>query len=183
MGVQTVTCNRTALAFALGGAVLMVAVMGPRARAAGAEPVAGATPPAELPASVQADYHPSMGDLMTMAVQPRHIKLGLAGQNRNWEYAAYELSELRNAFARVARTIPRYQSTDMAPLMTAMTQAPLDALEQAVKGRDASQFKTAYGQLTQTCNACHASLKHAPVVIKVPDAAFYPDQDFRPRQP
>lgn len=26
------------------------------------------------------DYHPSLGDLMTMAIQPRHTKLGLAGQ-------------------------------------------------------------------------------------------------------
>ena len=171
------------MAVAMAGALLLSALVGPPARAAGAEPAAGVATPAELPASVQADYHPSMGDLMTMAVQPRHIKLGLAGQNRNWEYAEYELSELRNAFARVARTIPRYQSTDMALFMTAMTQAPLDALEQAVKGRNASQFTAAYTQLTQNCNACHVSLKHAPVVIKVPDAGFYPDQDFRPRQP
>ena len=39
------------------------------------------------------DYHPSLGDLMTMAVQPRHIKLGLAGRARNWTYLAYEAGE------------------------------------------------------------------------------------------
>ena len=54
------------------------------------------------------DYHPSFGDLMTMAVQPRHIKLGIAGAAGNWAYAAYEVSELKNAFARIARTIPSY---------------------------------------------------------------------------
>ena len=38
---------------------------------------------AKVDATATADYHPSMGDLMTMAVQPRHIKLGLAGQQKN----------------------------------------------------------------------------------------------------
>jgi hypothetical protein len=32
---------------------------------------------------------------MTAFVQPRHIKLGLAGSERNWSYAAYELDQLR----------------------------------------------------------------------------------------
>src|ERR1700722_9177121 len=122
-------------------------------------------------ATPQPDYHPSMGDLMTMSVQSRHIKLGLAGQQRNWIYARYELSELRNAFARIARTIPKYQSVDTAEMMTAVTQAPLDALQQAIQASNASQFAQAYKQLTQACNACHQSLNHAAVVIKMPDAS------------
>jgi hypothetical protein len=147
--------------------------------AAGRDPApsAAATTPE---VNTQPDYHPSMGDLMTMAVQPRHIKLGLAGHQRNWAYAGYELSELRNAFARIARTIPKYQSVDTAEIVTAVTQAPLDALQRAVQAGDASQFEAAYKQLTQACNACHLSLNHGPVVIKPPDAAMFPDQDFRP---
>lgn len=130
--------------------------------------------------NTQPDYHPSMGDLMTMSVQPRHIKLGLAGQQRNWLYAGYELSELRNAFARIARTIPRYQSVDTAEIVTAVTRAPLDALQRAIQASNASQFAEAYKQLTQACNACHQSLNHAAVVIKAPDATMFSDQDFRP---
>ncbi|HSI02334.1 MAG TPA: hypothetical protein VLA02_17165, partial [Reyranella sp.] len=42
----------------------------------------------------QPSYRPGLGDLMTMTVQPRHTKLGLAGQERNWTYAAYALHEL-----------------------------------------------------------------------------------------
>jgi hypothetical protein len=45
------------------------------------------------PAIAQPAYHPSMGDLMTMAIQPRHIKLYLAGELQNWSYAGYELGE------------------------------------------------------------------------------------------
>jgi hypothetical protein len=131
-------------------------------------------------APAQPDYHPSLGDLMTSAVQPRHIKLGLAGQQRNWVYAQYELSELRNAFARVARTIPVYRTTDMAALTNAMTAMPLEAVENAIRAADAEQFTTAYARLTEVCNACHVSQDHAMVVIRVPQGAPYPDQDFHP---
>jgi hypothetical protein len=147
----------------------------------GASPCAFSQTSAPAPATTaQPDYHPSMGDLMTMAVQPRHIKLGLAGKQKNWPYARYELSELRNAFARIARTIPKYQSMDTAEMTTALLKDPLDALEQAIAATNGAQFSAAYLQLTQACNACHLSQKHGPVVIKVPDAAMFSDQDFRP---
>ena len=137
-------------------------------------------PPEASSTSTQPDYHPSMGDLMTMAIQPRHIKLYLAGELQNWSYAGYELGELRNAFARITRTIPQYHAVDTANITAAVTQAPLDAIEGAIKARSPNQFALAYAQLTQECNACHQSLNHAEVVIKVPAAAIFPDQEFRP---
>jgi hypothetical protein len=127
----------------------------------------------------QPDYHPSMGDLMTMAVQPRHIKLGLAGKHQNWNYAMYELGELRNAFTRIDRTIPKYQSIDVTAL-AAVLRAPLEAVGQAISAKDASQFDVAYAQLTEACNVCHRNRNHAAIVIKVPDAAMFPDQEFQP---
>ena len=139
-----------------------------------------AAPPEASSTSTQPDYHPSMGDLMTMAIQPRHIKLYLAGELQNWSYAGYELGELRNAFARITRTIPQYHAVDTANITAAVTQAPLDAIEGAIKARSPNQFALAYAQLTQECNACHQSLNHAEVVIKVPAAAIFPDQEFRP---
>ena len=55
-------------------------------------------------------YRPSFGDLMTIVIQPRHIKLGLAGQEKNWTYAAYEFRELQSAFDRVAHAVPDRKS-------------------------------------------------------------------------
>jgi hypothetical protein len=135
---------------------------------------------AQAPAAVSSptDYHPSMGDLMTMAIQPRHIKLGQAGRNGNWVYAEYELTELRNAFARIARTIPTYRNGDMTVLIGAMTTQSLQSVEDSIRGKDAARFKTAYAQLTAACNACHVSQEHAMVVIRVPSGDAYPDQDF-----
>ncbi|HEV2700928.1 MAG TPA: hypothetical protein VGV09_04805 [Steroidobacteraceae bacterium] len=146
--------------------------------------VTAQTPATNTPSSAPAaaptpDYHPSLGDLMTMAVQPRHTKLGLAGRQGNWPYAQYELSELRNAFARVTRTIPVYRNIDMAPVFASLTMPPLSAVEQAIHAQDAGRFKAAYAQLTTACNACHLSQDHAAVVIRVPDTNPYADQDFR----
>lgn len=139
-------------------------------------PPAGAQAPAAQP-----DYHPSMGDLMTMAVQPRHLKIGIAGRTRNWAYLGYEASELRNAFNRIARTIPTYNGSDTAALVNARIHGPLDQLEAAIKARDAKRFDSAYAEVTEACNVCHRSLNHDAVVIRAPDASAYPDQDFRAR--
>jgi len=157
------------------------------ARAVAALVLAGApcagfsqTVAAKIDATVPPAYYPSMGDLMTMTVQPRHIKLGLSGKQENWIYAKYELNELRNAFARIARTIPRYQSIDTAALTTVITQPSLNSLEQAIDAKSTTQFTQAYSQLTDACNACHRNRNHAAVMITVPDEAIFPDQDFLP---
>lgn len=182
--IQT-RCRAIALVL---GAVLMAGVQLACAQA-GAEPassgtaiappVAVAPAPANPPAAAPPVYMPSMGDLMTMAVQPRHTKLGLAGQARNWAYAAYEVSELRNAFARIARTIPLYNKADTAALVAAFVQAPLQALAEAIQTHDATQFDRKYAALTAACNACHGSQNHGSVVIRVPRQSAYPDQDLR----
>ncbi len=115
---------------------------------------------------------------MTMAVQPRHIKLGLAGRARDWIYLAYEASELRNAFNRVARTVPTYRGSDMAGMVAANIKDPLDQLDAAIKARDAARFDAAYRGVTRACNTCHEGLGHPEVVIQTPRAEMFPDQFF-----
>jgi hypothetical protein len=56
----------------------------------------------------QREHAAALGDLMTAFVQPRHIKLGLAGNERNSLYAAYELDQLRETLADVAEILPKY---------------------------------------------------------------------------
>ena len=129
-------------------ACLQVMLLTLSAQASEAPATTGTAPP-----TVMADYHPSMADLMNIGIQPRHTKLGLAGQYRNWTYAAYELNELRNAFNRVAKTLPVFNSADTAALVASMTQAPLADLDKAIKANDAAQFTTAYRHLTEACNA------------------------------
>lgn len=142
---------------------------------------------AQTPAAPQGPapqaYRPGLGDLMTMTVQPRHTKLGLAGQEKNWTYAAYELHELEESFERAARVWPMYRKTNIAEVMAATTKEPMEAVSQAIKSADAAKFNEAYARLTATCNACHQSTERPFVVIQVPKASSFPDQDFRPTRP
>ena len=145
--------------------------------------LANAQAPAGPAAAAPPAYQPSFGDLMTIMIQPRHTKLGLAGQEKNWTYAAYEFRELQSAFERMARTIPTYRSMNVADLVNATTKAPMEDVAAAIKSGDAAKFTEAYAQLTATCNACHQSTDHSAVVIQVPKASTYADQDFRRLKP
>jgi hypothetical protein len=127
-----------------------------------------------------AAYKPGLGDLMTMTVQPRHIKLALAGRQKNWAYATYELHELEEAFDRAARAWPQWQSVPIAALMPAATKDPIDSLARAIQDESSDRFAAAYEHLTDACNACHQAANRATVVIRVPDASSFPDQDFQP---
>ena len=158
------TLIAAAVPFAVGGELL--------AQAAGGAPDAAPTA-----------YRQSFGDLMTMVIQPRHVKLGLAGQHGDWTYAAYELRELQGAFRRLGQAVPTYHSTGMAALIEATTTAPIDDVAAAIKSKDAAKFTEAYAQLTATCNACHQSTDHGAIVIHVPRSSSYPDQDFTPPKP
>jgi len=148
-------------------AVVLVTVLAPFSAAA------QSAPPPE-------PYRPGLGDLMTMTVQPRHIKLLLAGHELNWPYAKYELKELQEAFDRVARAVPRYRGLPMGGMIDAIAKGPMDELAKAIDAKDEVAFDAGYEKLTQGCNACHEAANVGMVVIKVPSASSFPDQDFRP---
>ena len=133
---------------------------------------------APAPAAPQPDYHPSFGDLMTFAVQPRHIKLGIAGKARNWEYATYEASELRNAFGRIGRTIPTYRKQTLSDMFAQNILPSMDKLDAAIKAKDGAGFDAAYKEVTASCNNCHGALDHGFVVIREPATSPYLDQNL-----
>jgi len=162
--------KKSAAVAALAAACVLIA---PPGRPADAQPGAPAA------AAPQPDYHPSLGDLMTMAVQPRHTKLGIAGRERNWAYVTYESSELRNAFNRIARTTPVYRKNQLSDLFASQMIPALDDLDAAIKAKNAAKFDAAYGRITESCNTCHSTLDHAFVVIRAPQASPYTDQDLR----
>jgi len=125
-------------------------------------------------------YKPGLADLMTMTVQPRHIKLALAGREKNWVYAKYEVTELGDALARAAALWPKYKGLPIDGMVDAFAKGPMAQLSAAIDGKDPNKFAVAYGQLSEGCNACHQVANVGHVVIKTPDMSSFPDQDFRP---
>ncbi len=129
-----------------------------------------------------APYVMTMGDMMNTLIQPRHNKLGLAGKAENWALAAYAATEIRQAFAGIVKAQPKFSGMPVGELVDVAINPPLKALDAAIKQQDAAQFAKAYDQLTQGCNACHMELNHPYVVIKMPDASAFPNQDFSPKR-
>src|SRR5712691_5581874 len=87
-----------------------------------------------------APFNPQMSALMSMLIQPRHAKLGLAGKAENWPLAAYALKELRQGFAVVSRAAPGWKGLPVPDLADAAMTQPLTLLDFAIKLRVARQF-------------------------------------------
>ena len=131
---------------------------------------------------IRAPYHLGLGELMTAFVQPRHIKLGLAGNEQNWPYAAYELGELTETFDDIGELVPKHDNLAIPEMIASTVKQPMVALDAAIKAMDAAAFTKAYADLTTSCNACHRSADHSGIVIQVPTVSAFPDQDFRSPQ-
>ena len=125
-------------------------------------------------------YRPGLGDLMTSTIQPRHIKLAIAGRAQNWTYAAYEQHELEEAFERAAQTWPKWRNFPIAGMISTITRDPMEALEKAIKAQDEAAFTAAYAKLTGACDSCHQAAERGMIVIRVPDSSSFPDQEFNP---
>ncbi len=124
-------------------------------------------------------YTPGLGEIMTLQ-QMRHAKLWLAGSQKNWALADYELDELREGFEDVQKLHPMHEGVPVGAMVKNLTGAPLAALDKAIKAKDAASFGKSFDELTGACNACHRAAKHGFIVITRPAASPFPNQKFPP---
>lgn len=149
------------------------------AAAAAQTPPQPAQPARGGPASSALNYVPGVGDLMNMLVQPRHAKLGIALQERNWDLAGYALKELQQAFGTVATVQPKYRNLTVAEMIESMTGEAMRGLDDTIRARDPKRSAEVFDTLTDGCNSCHTALGYPFVVIKPPDGSSFPNQDFK----
>jgi hypothetical protein len=142
---------------------------------------AAQSPPAAATSPAPAAFNPGVGELMNLIVQPRHIKLWFAGHEANWTLAEYEIKELRSALANVAKARPVFRERSVAENVEMFMGGAFRGIDEAIRARDATKFAEAYATVNAGCNACHTALNQSQVVIKTPEQASYPDQEFRPR--
>ena len=183
----TLALSASAIAIA---ATAPTAPTAPRAGAPAAPTAPAAAAPGAPPAGTQPlqilDFKPAFDDLMTMLIQPRHIKLWAAAQQQNWQLAAFELNEMRSAFDRIAQTLPKYRNVNLGPTFVSMMSGPIMQANAAIGAKSPQQFADAYKSITNTCNSCHEALDHPFLVIKIPDAnalSAYVDQEFKAPAP
>jgi hypothetical protein len=128
-----------------------------------------------------APFNPQMSALMSMLIQPRHAKLGLAGKAENWALAGYAFAELKQGVGVISRAVPRWKGLPVPDLFDAALSPSFAVLDFAIKAGEPHQFAQAYERLTQGCNNCHSTMDHAYVVIKAPEGnGPFPNQEFKP---
>ncbi len=139
-------------------------------RSVAAEPEAAPSPQAT-------GYLPSISDLMIATIQPRHERLWRAGQDGNWEFAAYELGNLQGAFNRLGRAHPTEHDISLPEMIASVAGQPFNGLKSAVQSRDVTAFAKAYADLTDACNSCHQAFNHGVVEIAVPSRTSASDMN------
>jgi len=115
---------------------------------------------------------------MIGTIQPRHERIWRAEQAGDWDFAAYELGNLRGAFGRLGRAHPMEQNTPLPDMIESVTKQPFEDLKGAIDRRDDVEFGKAYDALSEACNSCHQALNHGTIVIGRPAGASQSDLIF-----
>jgi hypothetical protein len=137
--------------------------------------------PAPTSSATVEPFVPGLGEIMSLQ-QMRHTKLWLAGQAMNWKLAAYEVDELNEGFDDVVKRHPTHKDSPVAPkdVIPQMIPVPLNDLRTAIDKQDPAGFATAYDELTNACNGCHAATNFEFNRVQRPASNPYPNQVFEP---
>lgn len=123
-------------------------------------------PFAPAPGHAEGSGDRAVAELM-VAMQLQHIKLWSAGRLGNWPLAAYERDQIEAALQR----LPASPAADAG-------RKAVGQLGDAIGSRDTGKFASAYGELTQSCNACHRAEGRAFITIQVPTSSPFTNQLF-----
>jgi len=117
---------------------------------------------------------PGLGDLM-LEIQIHHNKLWFTGKEENWPLAQFEYDEIRETFTQAQKI-----ETERAEvkLFKAMIYPQLDSLQLSITQRSTDRFTSAFINLTNACNNCHANTKFNFNKIIIPDHPPYSNQEF-----
>ena len=102
-------------------------------------------------------------DVAMMETGYRYSELYWAGEDRNWDYAAYQLGKVRLTIELGIERRPKRAASAQGFLNGAVPQ-----LGEAISKKDPALFRQRFEVLTAHCNACHAMEQMAFVRVKPP---------------
>jgi hypothetical protein len=126
-------------------------------------------------------YKPGLGEFMT-ATQLRHAKLWFAGNQNNWELAAYEIDEIKEGLEDAARLFPTHDGIPVAEMIKTIIDPRIENLEKAVRAKSSARFTVAFDELTSGCNSCHTGANKPFIRIQRPIASPLTNQNFAPEK-
>ena len=102
-------------------------------------------------------------DVAMAEIGYRYIELYWAGQDDNWDYAAYQLDKISLALRLAIERRPKRALSARTFLRTAVPP-----LRKAIEKKDGRSFKTQFKSFTFACNTCHTTEKVAFMHIQPP---------------
>ncbi len=136
---------------------------------------------APAPRADEADpARPLLSDLMLLT-QLRQVKLWYAEKADNWPLAAYELDQLKSTVERMVTLYPEARSVSQRTLIRDRTDPAIEDLRRAIAARDNAGFESAYGRVTEACNACHAAANVGFIIVRPPTKSPFANQLFEPQ--
>ncbi len=113
---------------------------------------------------------PELGRQM-LELQIRHDRLWWAGDSGNWNLAYYMVSELGETLRGIEQTngdAAELQPEKLSEVMPSIMNPAIRTVQKALEKKDKAEFAKAYGQLSASCNACHAKAGVAFLHIQRP---------------
>ncbi|HMI62080.1 MAG TPA: hypothetical protein VK518_14270 [Puia sp.] len=123
-------------------------------------------------------YKPGLGEFMS-GIQVHHAKLWFAGSAGNWDLSDFETKEIRESLDDIESFCADRPEVKSLP----MIKPALDSIDEAIKSKSSSRFKTSFMLLTNTCNSCHRATHHEFNVIQVPLTPPFTNQRFEKQAP
>ncbi len=131
---------------------------------------------AQAPTTNEA-YTPGLGEFMGQ-IQMRHAKLWFAGKAKNWQLAAYELGEIKEAFGVAAKYQPNFKGKPIAETIGPITDQAITQLEKAIDAKDPVRFAKTFDRLSNACMSCHQANGYGFIAIQRPSSPPMTNQRF-----
>ncbi len=99
-----------------------------------------------------------------LEIQYRYVEMFWAGEDENWDYAAYQLEEMEEALEDGLQRRPaRAQSAQH------FMNVVIPEMEEAIASRNKENFDQAFELFTLQCNSCHAMEQVAFIQVGPPE--------------
>jgi len=100
--------------------------------------------------------------------------LWFAGDKQNWPLASYYLRKTRSYLELAVQIKPvretRAGDVNLTGILDAVNNSMLAQVDQAITNKDVANFRTAYRQTIEGCNACHTACERSYVRLQIPNA-------------
>jgi len=123
-------------------------------------------------------YKPGLGEFMS-CIQVHHAKLWFAGKEGNWKLADFEINEIKEAVDDIQKYEQDRTETQQIPMLL----PAIETVNNAIKERDETKFRSSFSLLTTTCNNCHHNTAHEFNVITIPETPPFSNQIFKNETP